>query len=166
MRGATRRTRIQRRLLGAGGFAATAALAVFHGQLLWQRLSDGSLLQPIVVTRWVASALLILVLLRLWSRGLPLLRGRRAGILWMLVVLLHAMAPGGAVPAVGPAAEGMLPVALAMAAFLACAVAWAPRRGQTAARRPASRCRQRSRRPSSGWYRALFSRPPPLPLHS
>ncbi len=166
MRGATVRTKGRRLLLGVGGFASTAALAVFHGRLLLQRLSDGSLLQPIVVTRWVASALLALILLQLWSRGLPLMRGRRAGVLWLVVVLLHAMAPGGAVPAVGPAAEGILPVALAMAAFLALAVAAAPRRGQTAARRPAPRCRQRWRRPSSGWYPALFSRPPPVLLHS
>lgn len=170
MRGGTRRTKRRRRVIGVGGFALTAALAVFHGQLLWQRLSDGSLLQPMVVARWAASALLVLVLLQLWSRGVPLLRGRRAGVLWLVVVLLHAMAPGGAVPgavpAVGPTLEGMLPVALAMAAFLAFAVAAAPRRGLPAARRPAWRRRQSAHRPSAGWHRALFSRPPPVSLHS
>ena len=49
--------------MGIGGFALVALLAVFHGRLLWQRLLDGSLLQPLVIARWTVSALLIVALL-------------------------------------------------------------------------------------------------------
>lgn len=157
----------KRRLVGFGGFALSAVLAVFHGRLLWQRLTDGSLLEPMVVARWVVSALLVLALLQLWSRGLPLLRGRRAGVLWLIVVLVHAMAPGGSVPAIGPiGAEGMLPVALAMLLLLAFGVAVSPRAAAPPALPPFHPRRRRSRRHGAGWHRTLFSRPPPPALSS
>ncbi len=151
--------------MGIGGFALTAALAIFHGGLLWQRLTDGSLLQPVVVVRWAVSALLVLALFKLWSSGLPLVRGRRAGVLWMVVVLLHAFTPGGALPAVEPVAEGILPAALAMLAFLSFGLVAARHAESTPTRRPRRRRRPRARRSSAGWYRVLFSRPPPVPLH-
>ena len=163
-----RRSRLiggRRLLAGIGGFALTAALAVFHGHLLWQRLTDGSLLQPIVVARWAVSVLLVVALLQLWSKGLPVLRGRRAGVLWLVVVLLHAFTPGGSLPAVDPVAEGMLPAALAMLALLAFGLAAAARHGSISTRRLVYRRRQRPRRSSAGWYRVLFSRPPPVSLH-
>lgn len=165
MRGSSRRSGGRRRLYGVAGFVLTAVLAVFHGQLLWHRLSEGSLLQPIVVARWAVSALLVLALLQLWSRGLPLLRGRRAGVLWLIVVLLHAMGPGGSVPAV-QATEGMLPAMLAMLALLAFGLVAVGRPEPRAPRQVADRRRSRTRSPGTGWYPILFSRPPPAPLHS
>lgn len=154
----------RRWLTGVGGFALTAALAAFHGRLLWQRLVDGSLLQPIVIARWTMSALLVVALLQLWSKGLPILHGRRAGVLWLVVVLLHAVAPGGALPAVEPVVEGLLPAVLAMLAFVAIAVAATPGRHSVSAERPTDRRRRRTRRRSAGWSRSLFSRPPPVAL--
>lgn len=151
--------------MGLARFGLTAALTVFHGSLLWQRLTDGSLLQPVVVARWALSALLVLVLLRLWSRGLPLLSGRRAGVVWLVVALLHAMAPAAALPAVVPAVEGMLPAVLAVLAFLAIGLAGAIRLRPTAPRPAAHPRRRRPRRPGTGWYPVLFSRPPPVSLH-
>ena len=151
--------------MGIGGFALVALLAVFHGGLLWQRLTDGSLLQPIVVARWAVSALLVFALLRLWRSGLPILRGRRAGVLWLIVALLHAFTPGASLPAVEPLAQGMLPAALAMLAMLVFGMAVAPRRGVKADRRPSRGQRRRQRLPGAGWYRVLFSRPPPAVLH-
>ncbi len=143
----------------------TAALVAFHGGLLWRRLVDGSLLQPIVVARWAASVVLILALLQLWSKGLPVLRGRRAGVLWLVVVLLHAFTPGGSLPAVEPVAEGLLPAALALLAFVALGLGAPTDRDPIAPRPPAFRRPRRPCRSGTGWYRALFSRPPPVPLH-
>ena len=154
-----------RRLVGIGGFLLAAVVTVFHGRLLWQRLIDGSLLQPIVVARWALSALLVVALLRLWSKGLPILRGRRAGVVWMVVVLLHAFAPGGSLPAVGPVADGMLPAALALLTFLAIGLVGARAADVGATRRATPRSQPRPGRSFAGWYRVLFSRPPPASLH-
>ncbi len=152
--------------MGLTGFLLAAAIAVFHGQLLWQRLSDGSLLQPIVVARWALSALLILALLQLWSRGLPLLRGRRAGVLWLVIFLLHAMAPGGSVPAVGPTAASLLPAMLALLVVIAFGLAAVPGADSSVPPPPTRRRRRRPHPAAAGWCRDLFSRPPPAPLHS
>lgn len=154
----------RRLLVGIGGFSLAAGLTVFHGGLLWQRLTDGSLLQPIVVARWAVSVLLVAGLLQLWSKGLPVLRGRRAGVLWLIVVLLHAFTPGGALPAVVPVA-GMLPAALALFVCLAFGLIAAPGRGSSAVRPSVLRRRERPLRSSAGWYQVLFSRPPPVLLH-
>ncbi len=148
-----------------GSFALAAVLAVFHGRLLWQRLTDGSLLQPVVVARWGVSVLLIAALLRLWSRGLPVLRGRRAGVLWLIVALLHAFTPGGPLPEAELVGEGMLPAALALLAFLAIGLAGARVVQQGGALRLPARRQPSSHRSCTGWYRVLFSRPPPASLH-
>ena len=155
---------VRRWLAGFSGFALTALLALFHGRLLWQRLADGSLLQPVVIARWAVSAFLVVALFQLWSKGRPVLRGRRASVLWLVVVLVHAMAPGGALPAVEPVAE-MVPAALAMLAFLAFVPAATPSLGSSVIIRLQYRRRQRPRRFSAGWCRVLFSRPPPVSLH-
>jgi hypothetical protein len=165
MNRAARQLSRRRRLVGVGSFALTAVLTIFHGRLLWQRLNDGSLLQPVVVARWVLSALLVLALLQLWSKGLPVLRGRRAGVLWLVVVVLHAVAPGGSLPAVEPVGEGLLPAALAALAFLAIAVTVARGQAPGSIVRPTVRRRQSRRQRRTGWCRALFSRPPPVALH-
>ncbi len=154
----------RRRLVGLGGFALTAVITVFHGGLLWQRLTDGSMLQPVVVVRWIVSALLVFALLRLWRRGLPVLRGRRAGVLWLVVVLLHAFTPGASLPAVEQVSDGILPAALAMLALLVLGAAIGVKGGSSSAGRPTYRRPQRFRRASAGWSRVLFSRPPPVSL--
>jgi len=155
----------RRWLMSIGGFALVAGLTVLHGGLLWQRLTDGSLLQPIVVARWAVSALLVLGLLQLWSKGLPVLRGRRAGVFWLVVVLLHAITPAAPLPAVETVADGMLPAALALLAFLAVGIVAATDHLWSPPLRPSYWRRQRRRRSSAGWYRILFSRPPPVTLH-
>lgn len=155
----------RRWLVGSAGFALTAALALFHGHLLWQRLTDGSLLQPVVVVRWLVSVLLVLGLLRLWSRGLPVVRGRRAGVLWLVVVLLHAFTPGGSLPAVEPVAGGALPAALAMLALLAFGLVVACDDGAVLTHRLSWWRRPSPARSGGGWYPVLFSRPPPATLH-
>ena len=165
MRGATISIRGRRRLVGLSGFALTAFIVVFHGGLLWQRLVDGSLLEPVVVARWAVSAVLCLALLRLWRNGLPLLRGRRAGVLWLIVALLHVLTPGAPAPAVEQLADGMLPAGLALLACLSLCLVAAIGDGSSSPRRPGRRLRHTSRKAGTGWYPVLFSRPPPSPLH-
>ncbi len=106
----------QLRRLGSGLF--TAALIVLHARLLWSRWSDGSLFEPGVIARWLASAVLLTAMLALYRRHSSLFSGRRSAVLWLLVALLHAAA--GITPVA--ATEATLPwlaaptLALALAA--------------------------------------------------
>lgn len=102
---------------------ATLALVLFHGQLLWKRWTDGSWDDLGVVARWLASALLVLGLVWLRRQRGSLFRGREAGILWILVALLHATA---GIPApqmlAAPAPWLVLPLGLVAAQTLALAL--------------------------------------------
>jgi hypothetical protein len=80
-------------ILGSAGLALTGALAGFHFLLLWRRIQDLSLLQPGVALRWLVAAALLAAMACLTRTGGSLFRGRRALVLWLLVLLLH----GGAV---------------------------------------------------------------------
>jgi hypothetical protein len=80
-------SRILRGLLAGGA----AALVAFHGGLLWQRLADGSLLEPAVAARWGATALLLTWIAIARRAGTSLFRGERARTFWVLVLLLHAV---------------------------------------------------------------------------
>ncbi len=146
------------------GVALTAGLALLHGRLLWQRVADGSLLEPTVAARWIASALVAWVMLRLWSRGLSLLSGRRAAVLWLAVLVIHLGAPGGSLPAVAPAVPALLalPAALALVALLGLR----PRPLDGPPPRPdaGDGNGRRTLRPADGWPAALYSRPPPAAL--
>ncbi len=90
------RSRSPWRLLRLGVLAlGVAYLVALHAELLWQRIASQTLLEPWVALKWGAAAALVAALLRLRSAGVSLWRGRRAIVLWMLVLLLHA---GAAVP--------------------------------------------------------------------
>ena len=85
------------RLLRLGAVALGAAyLVALHAELLWQRIASQTLLEPLVALKWGAAAVLVAALLRLRSAGVSLWRGRRAVVVWMLVLLLHAGAAGPA----------------------------------------------------------------------
>ena len=105
--------------------AIVAALVLFHAGLLWQRLTDQSLLEPVIGLRWAVSVAVLLVGYRLCRAGLSLLGGRPAIGLWIAILLLHAGgAPAAAVlpvPGHGGALAlvGMAGVALALASWLA-----------------------------------------------
>ena len=77
------------------GLAAAATLAVLHASLLWDRVVQGRLSDPVVAVRWLAAVVLMGALLALRRRGVSLLWGRRALVFWLLVLLLHA---GAVVP--------------------------------------------------------------------
>lgn len=66
-----------------------AFLIAFHGWLFAGRLLDGELLEPAVALRWMASVFLVAALLGLRRAGVPLVRGRRALVFWVSVLLLH-----------------------------------------------------------------------------
>jgi multisubunit Na+/H+ antiporter MnhB subunit len=95
------RNRVARgaRLALAASFAVSAvALVIFHLVLFWDQIADGRLLDPAVAVRWGVSALLLAALAALRRAGVPLLWGRRALVVWVLVALLHwAAMPGGEV---------------------------------------------------------------------
>jgi hypothetical protein len=101
-------------------------LAVFHGGLLWQRLLDGSLLEPVVAGRWAATLLLAGWLIALRRAGVSLWRGERARTFWVLVLLLHAVpALAGGREELAPDGSGLLLVVPAVVATSLLA-AWLP----------------------------------------
>jgi hypothetical protein len=71
------------------GWASVGLLVAFHAVLLWQRLVESTLLQPVPAIRWLATVGLAAALYKLHRNGVSLLRGRGAVILWLLVLLLH-----------------------------------------------------------------------------
>jgi hypothetical protein len=77
------------RVVRAAGVLALAALAAFHVSLLWDRLVDGQLLDPVVAARWLGAVALSAGLVALRRRGVSLVAGRRALVVWLLVVFLH-----------------------------------------------------------------------------
>ena len=78
-----------------------ASIGFFHLQILLTRLADGSVLQPLVVARWIASLAVCAVWLSLRRRGVRLFRGRAALVFWLLLVLIHGvgLVPGAIAPA-------------------------------------------------------------------
>jgi hypothetical protein len=90
--GTTRADALVRTAVGALGRLAFALLVVFHAWLLWAHLLDGKAFEPGTAMRWLV-AVGVLVGFRALSRlGLPLLSGRRAVVLWLLVILIHCHA--------------------------------------------------------------------------
>jgi hypothetical protein len=71
---------------------AVALLLVFHAALFWSHLVDGRLFEPAVALRWGVGFLLLGLLAALRRVGVPVLYGRRALVVWVLVALLHVSA--------------------------------------------------------------------------
>jgi hypothetical protein len=90
--------------------AAVTALVVLHAAIFWSHLDSGRLMEPLTAGRWLLSLFLVGCLVVLRRRGVPLLWGRRALVVWMLVVLLHWTAGAPAQPATidAPHATGIL----------------------------------------------------------
>lgn len=88
----TSRGDVFRSAFQALAWAAFVVLVAFHAWLLWTHATVGKLLEPDVAVRWGLAGLLGLAFWSLRRCGLPLFRGRRAVVLWMLVVLIHCHA--------------------------------------------------------------------------
>jgi hypothetical protein len=82
------RAGVRKILLSASAALLISLLFAFHALLLWQRVLDLSLFKPVPAIRWLATAALLIGLYRLRRRGVSLLRGRKAVVLWLLVLLL------------------------------------------------------------------------------
>ena len=65
---------------------------MFHGWLLWTHLASGRFSEPAVVLRWTVGVLLFSGFLALRGIGAPVLFGRKAVVLWLLVFMLHVFA--------------------------------------------------------------------------
>jgi hypothetical protein len=85
----SRLARGARRALSTTVALSVLALVVFHAALFWHQLGDGRLLDPAVAARWGLGGLLLVALGALRRAGVPLLWGRRALVVWVLVALLH-----------------------------------------------------------------------------
>ncbi len=152
----------------AGG--AVLALALFHVRLFWQRLSDQSVLEPVVAAKWLVTALVLYGLWRLKAGGHRLLAGRRAGVFWLVALLLHVQLP------VAPAAEltesaelgwlFALPATVSLGAAVALALGLGLAAWARAVERPphagVAVSTHRLGKPVAGSLLALASRPPPL----
>jgi hypothetical protein len=88
-RSRNRLARGARLALSASVAVSALALVVFHLVLFWDQIGDGRLLDPAVAVRWGMSALLLVALTGLRRAGVPVLWGRRALVVWVLVALLH-----------------------------------------------------------------------------
>jgi hypothetical protein len=94
------------------GQVAMAALVGFHVALLWTHATIGRLGEPAVALRWSVALFVLAAFWLLRRRGVPLLRGRSALILWLLVIVLHAHAAWTHVGVPVPAAVPPTPVVL------------------------------------------------------
>lgn len=165
------------KLVRAGFGTLVAALVLFHVWLLGRSFSDQTLFEPIVAIKWLAAGLLLVGLGYLRANGHLVLRGHRAGVFWLLVLLLHVQLPVAptttdpAEPATQLAASGWL---WALPATVSVGVSFALGFGLlllAAGRAPVAVPRRgwvvtvhRRGRPVTGAIPALACRPPPAAL--
>ena len=107
--------------MSALGLVAVASLVLLHVSILWARVTQGRLGDPVIALRWGAALILLLAFAALRRRGVPLLWGRRALVFWLLVLVLHAGMGVSQDPAPRVAPEQLLfvvPAAVAPACLL------------------------------------------------
>jgi hypothetical protein len=148
-------------------------LFAFHVVLLAGDVAQGRVFDPVVAVRWIAAVALFGALVAMWRLGMPLLIGRRAAVLWVLVLFLHASAHAPGRGESGAATSGradtmILIVVPAIAGGLA-AVAFVLLPSLTGRQRPPIRSRPRHTwrgeafvpRFPGGYGVRLAPRPPP-----
>ncbi len=155
----------RRRPARALAFCLAIGLVLFHGLLLWQRIASTTLLEPLVALRWSAAALMLAGFVYLRHAGASVVRGDKAQVLWLLVLLLHA----GMVPAIDghrPLAEPGLLLAVALWGFALRAILGEPARraGGGVTRFERFLAAPRSPRPPNlaRFLAPLSPRPPPV----
>ena len=79
-------------LLQAAGRIAVTSLVAFHGWLLWTHAFGGRAIDLQTAARWAVAILVLAGFRALHRCGMPLFWGRRAIVLWLLVVVLHCSA--------------------------------------------------------------------------
>jgi hypothetical protein len=152
--------------VSALGLVAVVSLVFLHVSILWARITQGRLGEPLIALRWGAAFVLLLALLALRRRGVPLLWGRRALVFWLLVLVLHAGTgvPQESTPRVAPEQLlFVLPAAVAPACLLLVILATPPAgaalAGPAFALAHGAALGVPARR--RGFHLALASRPPP-----
>lgn len=95
---------VKRRLGQLAGSSLLIVLTMFHSQLLWKRITTLTLFEPLVALRWFTAALLLAGFVYLRRAGVSVIWGRKALILWLLVLLCHAgaMSPTDHLPLAEP----------------------------------------------------------------
>jgi hypothetical protein len=168
LRSRSRVARSARAIARWSGLMAALALAIFHIFLFWDRLVGGDLFDPAIALRWLAAAGLVSALAALRRMGIPLASGRKALVIWLLVVLLHAsgrsvpvVAPGDSATEIDASLIFLLPSALTVVGLgLLCATVRRRRLTAFAAigrTEPGTACRL-----SAGWRRGGATRAPPI----
>lgn len=160
---------MRRRLLRILAGSLTLGLVLFHLRLLWLRVSDQSVLEPVILAKWVITAVLLAALWRLRTSGFRLLTDKRAGVIWLLALLLHIQAPVIPESALtGPADLGWLfalPATVSFGAAVAITLGLALAALLSAEVRPPDGALRRSTRrlggPLARSLPALSCRPPP-----
>jgi len=158
------------------GLVALLALASFHAWLFWTHATSGRLHEPGTAIRWLLAALLLGGFIALRRLGLPVLFGRRALVLWLLVGLLHCHAAWSEGPVLDTlslppsitafasqlvGAVGSVLLALGLLVLLARRHATRPRA------LPFREARSRAASPTLGSHGLRFSpRPPPFSTHA
>jgi hypothetical protein len=156
-------------LRSAARLAVTVVVA-FHAWLLWTHLVGGQALEPGTAARWIVAALVLVCFRALQRRGLSLFWGRRAVVLWLLVVVIHCHAVWSGAPITVdlgvPEAITMLAQLTAPAAtvlglfflglFAALLASWA------ADAKPYQGRARLAGLPASGYVFRLSPRPPPV----
>ena len=76
---------------------AVLVLVAFHAALFWERMADASILEPVILLKYVL-ALALLGVASSYKRWVPdALQGRRlALVFWLAVLLMHLVVPFGA----------------------------------------------------------------------
>jgi hypothetical protein len=94
-------------LIAATWRLSLVVLLGFHAWRLVARALDGQLFEPGVALRWGAGIALLAGLAGLRRLGIPILHGRKAAVLWTLIVLLHCHA--AVAPPLAPSGRPLVP---------------------------------------------------------
>ncbi len=143
------------------GSLAVLALVALHLPRLIERLRDASIVEPGVLLRWLLVPVVLAGFVALRRRNVPLLRGRGALAVWLLVLLIHAA------PMVNDGAHDLLVVAPVALAILAAVAECVRRLGRVVARGKApGRAPARFALPASPAFAfaGFLPRPPPATL--
>jgi len=91
-RSSTRAETLVRLAVRAAGQVAFGLLVAFHVWLLWTHLVVGQAFEPQTAVRWLVAVGVLAGFRALSRRGHPLVFGRRAVALWLLVIVIHCHA--------------------------------------------------------------------------
>jgi len=149
---------------------ALTILVAFHAWLLWTHLVGGMALEPQIAVRWVVAAAVLVGFRALQRHGLSLFWGKRAVVLWLLVMVIHCHAVWSGEPiavelgvpeTITVLAQLTVPAGTVLGLFFVGLFAALLARWTTAAR-PYEGPALVAGLPASGYLFSFSPRPPPL----